>query len=355
MHLLALAKYGPRAASTRQRLLQYAPFLHRHGVEIELRPLLDDVYLAALMRGAHAGRAHVARAYARRLADLAQVRGHDAVWVQYELLPYLPAIDGLLARLVGRPILYDIDDAIFHMYDAHPSRVVRYLLGSKLRPLMWQAAICLCGNEYLADYVTAAGGRAVVVPTVVDTDHFRPALPRAERPLTVGWIGSPSTWRYVEPLLPTLLPALAQLGARLRVVGAGPAARGIAGIDAVDWDEAHEVAELQAMDIGLMPVPDQPWARGKCGYKLIQYMACGAPGIAAPVGVNSVIVDHGVDGFLARTPAEWVEALALLARDPDLRAQMGEKGRAKVVARYSLQSQQPVVLDACRIAMASGA
>lgn len=355
MHLLALAKYGPRAASTRQRLLQYAPFLHRHGVEIELRPLLDDVYLAALMRGASAGRAHVARAYAGRLADLARVRGHDAVWVQYELFPYLPAIDGLLARLAGRPILYDIDDAIFHMYDAHPSRVVRHLLRNKLRPLVRRAAICLCGNEYLADYVTAAGGRAVVVPTVVDTNHFHPAPPRADRPLTVGWIGSPSTWRYVEPLLPTLLPAMARLGARFRVVGAGPAARGITGIDAAEWNEAQEVADLQSMDIGLMPVPDQPWARGKCGYKLIQYMACGVPGIASPVGVNSTIVDHGGDGFLARTEADWVDALDQLARNPDLRARMGEKGRAKVIARYSLQSQQPVVLDAFRAAMVAGA
>lgn len=353
--LLALAKYGPRAASTRQRLLQYAPFLLRHGVDIELRPLLDDTYLAALMSGGSAGRGHIARAYAGRLGDLLDVRGYDAVWVQYELFPYLPLLDGLLARLAPRPIVYDIDDAIFHMYDAHPSVVVRQLLGAKLRPLVRHAAVCLCGNDYLAAYVTAAGGRARVVPTVVDTDHFRPAVQRRDGPLTVGWIGSPSTWRYVEPLLPVLLPALARLGARFRVVGAGPAARGIEGIDAVEWDEGREVADLQAMDIGLMPVPDQAWARGKCGYKLIQYMACGLPGIASPVGVNSVIVDHHVDGFLARSEQDWVEALEQLAGNPDLRAQMGERGRAKVVARYSLQSQQPIVLDAVRGAMEAGA
>ena len=350
-HVLALAKYGPRAASTRQRLLQYAPYLAGRGIDIDLRPLLDNTYLAGLMKGERASRAGVARAYGRRLVDVAAMRGHDLLWVQYEMFPYLPLIDGLLARLASRPIVYDIDDAIFHMYDAHPSATIRRLLGGKLRPLVRHAAVCLCGNDYLAQYVTAAGGRALIVPTVVDTDHFRPGLRRDQLPLTVGWIGSPSTWRYVEPLLPTLLPAMARLGARFRVVGAGPTARGIAGIDAVEWDEAREVADLQAMDIGLMPVPDEPWARGKCGYKLIQYMACGVPGIASPVGVNGVIVDHGVDGLLARSPADWGAALDQLARNPDLRARMGGQGRAKVVAHYSLQSQQPVVLGAFRAAM----
>lgn len=349
--VLALAKYGPRAASTRQRLLQYAPFLADHGISVDLRPLLDDTYLAGLMKGQRASRGAVARAYAHRLADVVATQDQDLLWIQYELFPYLPVIDGMIARLAGRPIVYDIDDAIFHMYDAHPSAVVRRLLGGKLRPLVSRAAVCLCGNDYLANYVTAAGGRAVVVPTVVDTDHVRPALARTDHPLTIGWIGSPSTWRYVEPLLPALLPVIARLGARFRVVGAGPAARGIAGIDAVDWAEAREVADLQAMDIGLMPVPDEPWARGKCGYKLIQYMACGLPGIASPVGVNSAIVDHGVDGFLARTEGEWVEALTQLAGDPAMRSRMGERGRTKVIERYSLQSQQPVVLDALRKAM----
>lgn len=349
--VLALAKYGPRAASTRQRLLQFVPFLAESGMSVDLRPLLDDTYLAGLMRGQRASLAGVAQAYFRRLADLAATRDHDLLWVQYELFPYLPIIDGVLARLANRPIIYDIDDAIFHMYDAHSSSVVRHLLGGKLRPLVSRAALCLCGNDYLAHYITAAGGRAVVVPTVVDTDQVSPAAAHADGPVTVGWIGSPSTWRYVEPLLPVLLPLMARLGARFRVVGAGPAARGIAGIDAVDWAETREVADLQAMDIGLMPLPDEPWARGKCGYKLIQYMACGLPGIASPVGVNSFIVDDRVDGFLARTEADWVDALTLLAGDPALRARMGQKGRAKVVQRYSLRSQQPVVLDALRAAM----
>lgn len=350
MRILALAKYGERAASTRQRLLQFSPFLQRNGIDLDVRPLLDNDYLDALMNGRPRSRGDIVRAYGRRVGALPEARGYDAVWIQYELFPYLPFLDGLLAAASPKPIIYDIDDAIFHMYDAHRSSAVRRLIGGKLRPLMRRAAICLCGNTYLRDYVLAAGGRALVVPTVVDTDSLRPA-PKSESPLTVGWIGSPSTWRYVEPLLPILLPVLVRLGARFRVVGAGPAARGIAHIDALDWSEQREAADLQSMDIGLMPVPDEPWARGKCGYKLIQYMACGLPVIASPVGVNGIIVENGVEGYLARTPDDWVDALQALAQDRDLRRNMGEAGRRKVVDAYSRHSQEPVILAAFRDAM----
>lgn len=346
--VLALAKYGPRAASTRQRLLQYAPVLARAGIDLDLHPLLDDAYLGALMDGRPRSRIAILRSYARRLGELIKRSDHDAIWVQYELFPFLPLLDRLLLRTLSRPIVYDIDDAIFHMYDQHRSGPVRRLMGGKLRPLMRHAAVCLCGNAYLADYVERAGGRARVVPTVVDTQVFRPAraAPADDRLLTFGWIGSPSTWAYVAPLLPTLLPVMARLGARFLVVGAGPAAQGIDGIDALEWSEAREVADIQTMDVGLMPVPDEAWAQGKCGYKLIQYMACGVPGIASPVGVNRTIIDHGRDGLLARAPADWIAALEQLAEAPALRRAMGAAGRERVVASYSLASQQPAVLAA---------
>lgn len=351
MRVLALAKYSSRAASTRQRLLQYAPYLAGNGVELDVRPLLGDRYLAALMQGGRPSRVDILYAYLRRVAELLATRRYEVVWVQYELFPYLPLLDRLFATITSTPIVYDIDDAIFHMYDRHRIGTVRRLLGNKLRPLMRNAAVCLCGNAYLREYIEASGGNAIVVPTVVDTDVFRPVATRGQGPLTIGWIGSPSTWRYVEPMLPTLLPQLAVLNARFRVVGAGPAAQGIEGVDAVDWSEEDEVRELQSMDIGLMPVPDDPWGRGKCGYKLIQYMACGIPSIASPVGVNSAIIDHGKDGFLATDGKAWREALTTLATNDDLRRQMGALGRDKIVAGYSLHSQQPIVLRALREAM----
>ncbi|WP_294263007.1 glycosyltransferase family 4 protein [uncultured Sphingomonas sp.] len=352
MRVLGLAKYGPRAASTRQRMLQYRPHLAARGIELELRPLLGDDYLERLARGEPQPRSAIARGYARRLTDLIDARRFDVAWVQYEAFPYLPGIAERLLTMTGVPIVYDIDDAIFHQYDRHGSPLVRQVLGRKLVPLMRRASACLCGNAYLQAYAEQYCPNSIIVPTVVDTADYRPADGVRSAPPVVGWIGSPSTWRYVEPLLPTLLPLFAQHGVRMRVVGAGPRARGIDGIDAIEWTEANEVADIQAMDIGIMPLPDEPWARGKCGYKLIQYMACGLPVVASPVGVNREIVTPGRNGFLATDAGEWVAALERLIGDAALRRAYGRDGIDTIEARYSLRSQQDRVADALEAAAA---
>lgn len=346
MRVLALAKYGSRAASTRQRILQYTPYLAKREIEIELRPLLDDHYIERLARGEPQPRSTIVNSYLRRVADLFRARRFDVIWIQYEAFPYLPTIAEQLLRLVGVPIVYDIDDAIFHQYDRHSSPVIRKMLGRKLVPLLRGASVCLCGNAYLQAYASQYCSNSIIVPTVVDTKDYHPTAEVRSMPPVIGWIGSPSTWSYVEPMLPTLLPQLARYGATMRVVGAGPRARGIAGIDAIDWTEANEVADIQQMDIGIMPLPDEPWARGKCGYKLIQYMACGLPVVASPVGVNQEIVMPGKNGFLATNFSEWVDALDKLICDPDLRRAFGRDGLAVVETRYSLQSQQDRVASA---------
>lgn len=353
--ILALMKYGRRAASTRQRLLQYEPYLNAHGFSIEMSPLLDDAHVERLARGKRSTIAGNARALLRRLGALVRARNYDVLWVHCETFPYLPGAIERLIRLAQKPILFDYDDAIFHMYDRHRRPIVRRLLGGKLAPLLRSASVCLCGNAYLRDYAARYCPDSIIVPTVVDTDRY---VPRPEagagRPPVVGWIGSPSTWAYVAPLLPGILPLLKARGIRLRAVGAGAAAQGIEGVDAVEWSEAREIAEVQAMDIGIMPLPDEPWAHGKCGYKLIQYMACGLPVVASPVGVNSEIVTAGENGFLAEGPQDWILALERLIDDPALRRAMGERGRARIVERYSLAAQAPRVLAALRMVAEQG-
>ncbi len=355
MRVLGLTKYGTQAASTRQRFVQYQPHLNRNGVELEIRSLLGNCYIERLAQGEKQSRAAVGLAYIERVKDLFAARKFDVVWIQYEAFPYLPGTVERALGLTGVPIVYDIDDAIFHQYDQHTSPLVRKILGQKLVPLLREASACLCGNAYLHAYASEHCPNSMIVPTVVDSDVFVPAefaTPKAKHGSApvVGWIGSPSTWSYVEPLLSTILPVLARHGAILQVVGAGPRARGIAGVVCKDWAEAREVADIQEMDIGIMPLPDDLWAKGKCGYKLIQYMACGLPTIASPVGVNNQIVAHGEDGLLATSPEEWIAALDMLIGDATLRRAMGRKGRDKVVSQYSLASQQDTVLNALRSA-----
>jgi len=349
-------KYGTLAASTRQRLVQYIPYLNRHGIEVVIEPLLDNRYVEAMMSGKKASRVKIAAAYLRRLWRLLARRDYDLLWVHSELFPYLPATFERLANWAGKPVVCDFDDAIFHQYDDHRSSVVRAALGRKLEPLLRRASGSSCGNAYIEAHVERYCPNTVILPTVVDTDIYFPAPPDlASEQFVVGWIGSSSTWRYVEPLLPTLLPWLKARDAVLMAVGAGPAARGIEGVIAVDWQEEREVRDIQAMDVGIMPLPDEPWARGKCGYKLIQYMACGLPVIASPVGVNSEIVEEGASGLLAREPGEWLAALDRLYADRDLCRAMGAKGRARVEARYSLASQEQVLLALVRSAMTPAA
>lgn len=333
-------KYGDRAASTRQRMLQYLPHLRRQGIDVEVLPLLDNQHLLRVAEARRASPMAIGAAYARRIDQILRGSRADVTWVHCELFPYLPGIFERLVSVSGGRVVYDFDDAIFHMYDQHPSAAVRSILGRKLEPLLRRAAACSCGNEYLRAYAADYCSDCRIFPTVVDTDVYVPARRSAEQ-IVVGWIGSPSTWPYVTPYLPTLLAAAARHGAVIRAVGAGPSAVTRKGIEAIDWSEEREIAEVQAMDIGIMPVPDEPWARGKSGYKLIQYGACALPVVASPIGVNQDIVVHGVTGFLARTPAEWGEQLSTLLADHALRARMGAAGRERIDRLYSLRVHAP--------------
>lgn len=355
VRILALTKYGPQAASTRQRLLQFAPYLADHGIEIEARPLLDDGYVRALAKGERFSRRRVLASYARRLAILASANRYDLIWVHFEAFPYAPAFLERLLGFVGRPVVVDFDDAIFHMYDRHSSSLVRSLLGRKLQPLLRLATAVTVGNSYLESYVGKFNRDVTVIPTVVDTERYTPK--RKEligQPLVIGWIGSPSTWPYVERVLPYILPRVNEAGAVFRAVGAGPAAMKWDLVEAREWSEEGEIDEVRQMDIGIMPLPEEDWAKGKCGYKLIQYMACGLPTIASPVGVNTKIVAHGETGFLASDAKAWCDALDRLLGDRELRAKMGARGREVAVNRYSLQSQEPRLLDTLSRALGRG-
>ena len=339
---LVLAKYDTRAATTRQRFMQAIPYLREAGIELDMHPLFDNDYLDRLFdRGARPIPAIIA-AYVKRFNLLRRARQYDFIWVQYELFPYLPGIVERLLRLSGKPIIYDIDDAIFHQYDRHKNPLVRWLLRNKLAPLLQQAKLAFCGNAYLQAYVSRYCARSEIIPTTLDATRYVPRVktPASAAPV-VGWIGSPSTWKFCAALAPVLSGLVAENKIAVQVVGAQHAAHQPLPFTFRDWVEANEIADIQGMDIGIMPLPDEPWARGKCGYKLIQYMACGLPVIASPVGVNREIVQHGVSGFLATTDEEWRQAIVTLAGDPDLRQKMGAAGRARAEQHYSIQQFGP--------------
>lgn len=339
--ILALTKYGSQAASTRQRFTQYEPALAAAGMAVDYSTFFDNDHLDRLIAGRGASYLAALRGYARRARAVLAARDYDALWVHYELFPYLPGAFERIGKWAGIPIVVDYDDATFHIYDTSRHSLVRRLLSHKLVPLLESASAACCGNSYLHDYVSQYCQHTIILPTVVDTNRYIPVGRENAGPVVIGWIGSPSTWEFVRPLLPLLRSLVEEFGVIFRAVGAGDGAKRdlFPGLDLVTWSEASEIAMVQNMDIGIMPVPDGSFERGKCGYKLVQYMACGKPVVASPVGVNRSMVELGPTGFLAQSDSEWRDALVQLISDPRLRASLGQTGRARAVADFSLAGQ----------------
>lgn len=345
MKLQCLTRYDDMGASSRVRMSQYHAALVRLAPDWSMRrqSLLDAAYL----QRKYAGRAtavETLQCYARRARALARDAPPDLWWVEKELWPYAPAwFERRL--LAARPYALDFDDAIFHNYDLHPFALVRGLLGRKIDRLMAGAALVTAGNHYLADRARAAGAPWVeIVPTAVDLDHY--PMPADEnwtpsQPVDIVWIGSPATVAYLDALIGPLQQLAARRSIRLVTIGANP--RPIPGIDVLSlpWSAATEAADIARCQVGVMPLPDSPWERGKCGYKLIQYMACGLPVVASPVGVNSQIVRSGHNGWLATESTQWFQHLGALVDDAAMRRRLGSAGRCMVEQCYSVQALAP--------------
>jgi glycosyltransferase involved in cell wall biosynthesis len=215
-------------------------------------------------------------------------------------------------------------------------------MAGKIDRIMRGSALVVVGNRYLFDRAKAAGARRIeIIPTVVDLDRY-PVSPPPENPtFTIGWIGTPLTARYLELVRPALQALCARGEARVVAIGAGPLNWNDVPLEVRPWSETTEVADLQAIDVGIMPLPDSPFERGKCGLKLIQYMACARPVVASPVGVNVEIVRDALNGFTATTNEEWISALCALKDDRPRRWRMGEAGRALVQEHFSLHLTAP--------------
>ncbi len=349
LKVLALTKYERLGASSRLRTLQYLPWFKQAKIDVTVRSLVTDVQLRDRYKKGRYSVEDLLTAYAQRVRALMSRHHFNVLWIEKEALKWWP-LWAEQALLRGVPYVLDYDDAEFHHYDMHRLTWVRHIYGGRLDGLMAGASLVVAGNRYLAQRAQDAGAPWVeIVPTVIDLDRY--TLPSADKSSAVDglprvvWIGSPSTAKYLQ-LIAEPLQALAQrLPFVLRVIGGG--AVSIPGVqtEVVDWSEATEVQALQASDVGIMPLEDTAWERGKCGYKLIQYMACGLPAVGSAVGANNDIVLHGQTGMLAGRAEDWLESLETLLGDADLRQQMGAAGRARAEDLYCLQQTGPRLAD----------
>jgi glycosyltransferase involved in cell wall biosynthesis len=264
--------------------------------------------------------------------------GHyDGIVIEKEFLPYLPGgLEHWFMKL-GRKISLDYDDPVYLTYEGIRNPVLRVLFAEKIKRIMRASAFVTVGNTYLESYARSCSGGVYIIPPAIDLRRYDLV---GEHPksgeLRVGWIGTPFTLKYVVNLSVTLQELSRSHSFRLILIGVDHYALDNVCVEVKKWDYDSEVADLKSLDIGIMPLTDEEWSRGKCGIKLLQYMAAGVPAVASPVGINAEIIRDGENGFLAANEQEWTEKLSRLVADPDLRARLGREGRRTVEELYSL-------------------
>jgi glycosyltransferase involved in cell wall biosynthesis len=329
------------APSQRFRLEQWQPYLGSEGIDLELLPFADPALRDLLYRR---GRwlpkaAGLARASLRRLVALSSLHRFDALIVHRACFLGGPALLERLVALARRPVIYDFDDAIFRLHASETNRALAWLkFPGKTTVLCRLSAHVVVGNSYLADYARGLNQRVTVVPTSVDTERFQPVA-RANAPerVVVGWTGSSTSQTHLEMFTPVLKEIVSRRRIELRVVSdRAPLLPDVPHVW-VPWTADSEPSELSRFDIGIMPMPDDEWSKGKCALKALLCMAMGVPTVCSAVGANLEVIEHGDNGLLARTPVEWMAALENLIDDASLRARLGVAGRRTVEERYSMR------------------
>jgi glycosyltransferase involved in cell wall biosynthesis len=346
MNLLFLTPYPlHEAPSQRFRFEQYFSLLQLQGHQIRTQSFLSSHTWRLFYSPGH----HVKKILAlgagflRRFRILFSMASYHFVFIHREAAPVGPPVfEWIIAKLLQKKIIYDFDDAIWLTDKTDESPLERFARWRSKVSLICQWSYKVsCGNQYLADYARQFNNRAVIIPTTIDTKAFFNPSPGFTNKsiLTIGWTGSHSTLKYLNAII-NVIQHLEEKYNHLHflVIANQNPNLSLPRFSFLPWKKETEAEDLQQIDIGIMPLPDDAWTRGKCGFKALQYMALGIPCVASPVGVNMEIIQHGQNGFLAARDDEWKTYLEMLIENSELRKKIGEAGQRKVEAGYSVSS-----------------
>lgn len=340
MKTLYFTKYARNAGSSRLRSFQYIPYLEESGFKVEVSSLFSEKYLENLYSGKSTFKESL-KGYIQRFLTLFSVGKYDVLIIEKELFPYLPACFEWFLKWIGVKYIVDYDDAIFHNYDQSSNPIIRNFLSRKIATVMKNASVVVAGNAYLADYAKNSGAKKIeIIPTVIDLDRYpQKKHSQGSADFIVGWVGTRSTFeKHLAPCKNWIRELeMSHPEIKFHVVGI-PTDMGMGkNVKWIPWTEETETREILKMDVGIMPLEDSPWEKGKCAYKLIQYAACGIPGIASDVGMNKEVTIENETGFLVNTEEEWIKRIFELKNNPTERKRLGMNARKLVEEKYCIQ------------------
>ncbi len=344
--LIVVAHRKGRSPSQRYRFEQYLPFLEEHGFSFTWSPLLnetdDHIFYS---QGNFIRKVFILlKGIFIRFRDLYRIKNFDIIFIQREASFFGTSYFEKKARRLGEKVIFDFDDAIW-MADTSPGNKKWEWVKKpeKFAENVSSASVVIAGNAYLAEEAMKYNSNVLIIPTTVDTQkHFPKPELRDQAHVTIGWSGSISTIKHFESILPVLKKLKEKYKERLqfKVIGDPHYHNRELNIHGIAWSDETEVDVLNSFDIGIMPLPDDKWAKGKCGLKALTYMACGVATVSSNVGVNAEIIQHGTNGFIANTEEEWVFSLSTLIEDKPLRETLGAKGRERVMEAYSVEANK---------------
>ena len=255
-----------------------------------------------------------------------------------------------MSSIFKKPIIFDFDDAVFLPASSRPNNFIeRFKKPDKVVNIVKRSNHIIAGNSYLSNYALQYNRSVSIIPTPIDTDNYYPDFKIAKNEVVIGWMGSVTTIDFLNLISGVFIQLSKEFrNIKFKIVGGNFSIKEISNIVNKPWSMEEEIGDLKTFDIGIMPMPDNEWTRGKCGFKAILYMNMGIPCVCSPVGVNREIITDGVNGFLAGTNEEWIEKLSLLIENPELRRKIGIAGRKTVEEKYSVKGNAPKYLEVLR-------
>ncbi len=355
MRILFIEPYPIEGPSSRYRIEQYIPYFKHNGIECVVRPFVSSKFYRIIYKKGFYFQKMLffLQSTLSRFFDIFSALKSDIIFIHLEAFPFGPPLFEWVLSKAGKKIIYDLDDAIYMGITSSANSFLRYLkCPSKIKKIIKMADHVITCNGYLADYAKKYNKNITVIHTSVDTEKFKPINKEKKEGLIIGWIGSHSTAKYLSELKGIFVRLVSgRYHFVLKIIGAGDEYDfDVPGIEIIKlgWNLKDEIDQFQSLDIGVYPLPDNEWTRGKTGFKTIQYMSVGVPCVVSAVGANKSIVEDGINGFIAASKEEWIKKISMLIEDVDLRKRIGSNGRQTAEENFSIKVNAPKYLHVIR-------